>query len=53
MNLSLLLFFFQTGNTYDTEFELVADGWVFRLKGAYSSSPRLFVRELGAVEEGE
>lgn len=42
-----------SGNTYDTEFEIVADGWVFRLKSAYSKAPRLYTRRLGAQEEGE
>ncbi|MCO5562348.1 hypothetical protein L7F22_015974 [Adiantum nelumboides] len=43
----------EASNTYDTEFEIVADGWVFRLKSAYSKAPRLYTRRLGAQEEGE
>ncbi|KAF9069127.1 putative oxidoreductase C terminal-domain-containing protein [Rhodocollybia butyracea] len=41
------------GNTYDTEFEVLCDGYTFKLVDMYSSAPRLFTRrpEMGAEVE--
>lgn len=40
-----------TGNTYDTEFEVYADGYRFKLVDPYGT-PKLCIRRPGAAEEG-
>ncbi|KAH9851639.1 putative oxidoreductase C terminal-domain-containing protein [Lenzites betulinus] len=40
------------GNTYDTEFEVYADGYRFKLVDPYGT-PRLYIRRPGLAEEGE
>ncbi|EPQ28407.1 uncharacterized protein PFL1_04234 [Pseudozyma flocculosa PF-1] len=39
------------GTTYDTELEVLADGWVMRLRDAYGRSPSLSIRRPGAAQE--
>jgi hypothetical protein len=38
---------------YDTELEVLADGWVIKLKDAYSKQPTLSVRGANSAKEGE
>lgn len=40
------------GNTYDTEFEVYADGYRFKLVDPYGT-PRLYIRRPGVAEEGK
>ena len=40
------------GTTYDTEFEVYADGYHFKLVDPYST-PRLYIRQPGVTELGE
>lgn len=39
------------GDKYDTEVEVLADGWKFRVTDLYSPCPVLFIREPGVKEE--
>lgn len=38
------------GTRYDTQLEVLADGWLFRLSGAYTDSPRLDIFKPGTPE---
>ncbi|GAA6010159.1 hypothetical protein JCM10207_005644 [Rhodosporidiobolus poonsookiae] len=41
------------GNTYQTEFEVVADGITFKLYDMYTTTPKLFVFESGTIRQEE
>ncbi|PWN34582.1 uncharacterized protein FA14DRAFT_31853 [Meira miltonrushii] len=38
------------GTRYDTQLEVLADGWLFRLSGAYTDTPRLDIIKPGTAE---
>lgn len=38
------------GTTYDTQLEVLADGWLLRLSGAYTETPRLDVMRPGSAQ---
>ena len=40
-----------TGTTYDTEVEVLADGWILRVRNAYDAVTTLGIRRPGAAEE--
>lgn len=41
------------GMTYDTEFEVITDGAIYKLVDLYSKSPKLLVRRDGNAEQGK
>lgn len=41
----------ETGNTYDTEIEVLADGWILRVRNAYDAVTTLAIRRPGQAEE--
>lgn len=42
---------FEIGNTYDTEIEVLADGWILRVRNAYDAVTTLAIRKPGQAEE--
>ena len=41
----------ETGTTYDTEIEVLADGWILRVRNAYDAVTTLAIRSPGQAEE--